>query len=374
MYPEDANNQNHLKDISMPALPPESEMQQAYRQSNPAYDGVFYLGVRTTGVFCRPSCGARKPLPRNVIYFATPREALFAGFRPCMRCRPMNAVGQPPGWVEILLDTIDRDPERRLTDGAIRDLGIDPARARRFFRKNHGITFQAYCRSRRLGRALEQIRRGERIDDVALGHGYDSHSGFRSAFTNAFGKPPGKARTTRSVSLAWIESPLGPLIAGATDDHLVLLEFTERRMLEAQFATLRRHFKLPVVPGENMVLRKLRRELSLYFSGKLRRFTIPLQSPGSKFQEDVWRELRKIPYGTTMSYETLARKISAPMASRAVGNANGLNRIAILVPCHRVVNKNGKLGGYGGGIWRKQALLELERGERVYAREEQQAQ
>jgi len=350
----------------MPILPSLTEMEHAYRRSDPSYDGVFFLGVRTTGVFCRPTCGARKPLPKNVVYFATPREALFAGYRPCKRCQPMAALGRPPAWVETLLAEVEKDPTRRMMDADIRLLGIDPTRARRFFRKNHGMTFQAYCRSRRLGKALEKIRNGERIDDVALGYGYDSHSGFREAFSRKFGAPPGKARSTKHITVAWIESPLGPLIAGATDTSLVLLEFTERRMLDAQFAALRRHFRQPIVPGENPILRQVKDQLAGYFAGTLKKFSVPLEFPGSKFQEHVWQALLRIPYGKTVSYEELARKINAPRAQRAVGHTNGLNRIGIIIPCHRVINKNGELGGYGGGLWRKQALLELERGERKY--------
>jgi len=350
----------------MPIVPPIREMERAYRHSDSSYDGIFFLGVRSTGVFCRPSCGARKPHPRNVEYFATPREALFAGYRPCKRCRPMTAVGSPPEWVERLLSEIERDPSRRLTDAEVRSLGIDPARARRFFRKNHGMTFQAYSRSRRLGKALEQIRRGVRIDDVALGYGFDSHSGFREAFVRKFGRPPGKARSTNHITVAWIESPLGPLIAGATETSLVLLEFTERRMLDAQFSVLRRHFKGPIVPGDNHILAQVRKELGLYFTGKLRQFSVPLDFPGSDFQKRVWQGLLRIPYGKTVSYEDLARRIHAPRAQRAVGHTNGLNRIGIIIPCHRVITKTGELGGYGGGVWRKQALLELERGERKY--------
>jgi AraC family transcriptional regulator of adaptative response/methylated-DNA-[protein]-cysteine methyltransferase len=167
--------------------------------------------------------------------------------------------------------------------------------------------------------------------------------------------------------VTWIESPLGPLVAGATGENLVLLEFTDRRMLEAQVSTLGRLFKLPIVPGENAVLRRLRDELREYFAGKLRKFTVPLAFPGSEFQQRVWKGLLSIPYGSTLSYEGLAKKLNAPGAQRAVGHSNGLNRIAIVIPCHRVVNKDGKLGGYGGGLWRKRALLDLERGERVYA-------
>lgn len=350
----------------MPSLPPITEMERAYRRSDTSYDGVFFLGVRTTGVFCLPSCGARKPLPKNVQYFATPKEALFAGYRPCRRCKPLTAIGRPPVWAENLLAEVDRDPTRRFTDATIRASGVDPARARRFFRKNYGMTFQAFCRSRRLGKALEQIRRGAKLDDVLLGFGFESHSGFRGAFARTFGTTPGKASGTESITVAWIESPLGPLVAGVTNDRLVLLEFSDRRMLEAQFRTLRRHFKRPVVPGENALLARLRGELSEYFAGKRKAFTVPVDVPGSEFQRRVWNELQRIPFGNTISYEELARRVRSPGAQRAVGTTNGLNRIGIVIPCHRVVNKNGELGGYGGGLWRKQALLELERGERRY--------
>ncbi len=349
----------------MQTLPSVPEMQRAYLTRNASYDGIFVLGVRSTGIFCRPSCGARKPKPSNVEFYRTSREALFAGYRPCKRCRPMMAVGSPPIWVERLFAEVERDPTRRISDGTIRQLGIDPARARRYFQKNFGMTFQTYCRGRRLGAALQEIRNGARLDEVALGHGFESHSGFRDAFTKAFGTPPGKARATESILFTWIESPLGALIAGATSDALVLLEFTDRRMLAAQIATLFRIFKRPILPGENAVLRQLKKELAEYFDRKRKRFTVPIDFPGSDFQRQVWQALLKIPYGTTVSYADLAKSIGKNNAQRAVGHSNGLNRLAIVVPCHRVVNKGGKLGGYGGGIWRKQALLELERGERL---------
>ncbi len=350
----------------MQSLPSTKEMERAYRRSDASYDGVFYLGVRTTGVFCRPSCGARKPFPGNVEFFPTPREALFAGYRPCKRCAPLEAIGRPPAWAGQLLSAIEADPTRRFSDASLRAMGTDPSRARRFFQKNYGMTFQAYCRSRRLGKAFQEIRAGARLDDVTLGHGYESHSGFRDAFRRTFGTPPGKATENGCISAAWMESPLGPLIAGANAEELVLLEFTDRRMLEAQIETLRRHFKTSIVPGDNRILNTLRSELKQYFNGRLKKFSTPLAFPGSEFQERVWKELLCIPYGSTVSYEELAARINSPRAQRAVGHTNGLNRIAILVPCHRVVNKNGELGGYGGGLWRKRALLDLEQGKRVY--------
>lgn len=210
-------------------------------------------------------------------------------------------------------------------------------------------------------KAIEQIRGGVGLDEVALGNGYDSHSGFREAFAQTFGKPPGKSRDADCVVTSWLESPLGPLVMGATDEGVCLLEFSDRRMIEAQFTTLRKRFECAVVPGTNDHLKQLSEELSAYFKGELTQFSMPLVFPGTPFQERVWSELLRIPYGETRSYEDMARAIGVPKAQRAVGHANGLNRIAIVIPCHRVVNKGGKLGGYGGGLWRKQYLLDLER-------------
>ncbi|MEW6208163.1 MAG: trifunctional transcriptional activator/DNA repair protein Ada/methylated-DNA--[protein]-cysteine S-methyltransferase [Acidobacteriota bacterium] len=344
-------------------LPSIAEMQRAFENRDASYDGVFFIGVRTTGIFCRPSCSAKKPRLENIEFFHSVRDALFAGYRPCKRCRPLEVNGQPPAWVEPLLARIDASPQERIKDGDLRRLGIDPARARRHFLRHYGMTFQAYCRARRMGVALDQIRQGAEIDDVVLGNGYESHSGFRDAFARTFGRPPGKSRDSDCILLSWIESPVGPLIAGASKDGVCLLEFTDRRMMEAQFTTLRKRFSSAIVPGENDHLLRLKEELTDYFAGKLKQFRLPLVYPGSPFQTRVWGELLRIPYGETISYEELARRISSPAAVRAVGHANGLNRIAILIPCHRVVNKDGKLGGYGGGLWRKQFLLDLERGQ-----------
>jgi AraC family transcriptional regulator of adaptative response/methylated-DNA-[protein]-cysteine methyltransferase len=347
----------------MKSMPDHAEMEKAFRSRDGSYDGLFYVGVRTTGVFCRPVCPARKPLPENVEFFPTPKEALFAGYRPCKRCEPLKAGGELPPWAAGLLDRIERDPSARIKEGDLRDAGIEPAKARRFFLNKFGMTFQAYCRARRLGRAFDEIRNGKRLDDVILGHGYESHSGFRDAFFNRFGKPPGKMRNEDFIRIAWIETPLGPMAAGASARKVCFLEFTDRRMLEAQFDALSRRLRLPIVPGENEVIEKLRSEIDRYFSGRLKRFAVPLEYPGTEFQMRVWKELLAIPHGETRSYKDVARAIDNPGAVRAVGHANGLNRIAILIPCHRVVNKSGELGGYGGGLWRKKRLLALERGE-----------
>ncbi len=343
----------------MSTTPPVAEMTRAYLKSDAAYNGLFFLGVRTTGIFCRPTCPARKPLPKNVEYFATVREALAAGYRPCKRCRPVEADEQP-AWAQELLAQVEREPATRITEGDLTKRGVDPATVRRYFHRQYGMTFQAYARARRLASALTHIRNGGKVDDAVFESGYDSHSGFRDAFARTFGDAPGNCRDRDCVRLAWIASPLGPLVAGATAAGICLLEFSDRRMLEAQFRAIRQRFKAPAVPGMNAHLERLQRELAEYFAGKLRDFGGPLVYPGTPFQERVWKELLRIPYGQTRSYEEIADAVGTPKAQRAVGRANGLNRIAIVIPCHRVVNKDGRLGGYGGGLRRKQFLLDLE--------------
>lgn len=348
------------------ASPPRpAEMERAFYAQDSSYDGVFVTGVRTTGIFCRPSCPARKPLRRNVEFFGSVRDALFAGYRPCRRCRPLAADGEPPPWVRALLEALDREPGQRLRAPELRGLGVSPERARRYFLRTYGMTFDAYCRARRLGRGLARLREGEDLGMAAFDAGYESESGFREAFGKHFGRPPGSARDSDCATAAWLRTPLGPMIAAATSRGVCLLEFTDRRMLETQLGILQRRVGLPLVPGDSALIRQLKSELAEYFAGRRRSFEVPLQADGSPFQERVWQQLRQIPYGETRSYEEVAKRVGSPGAVRAVGQANGMNRIAIVLPCHRVVNKSGKLGGYGGGLWRKQRLLALEQGQPI---------
>jgi AraC family transcriptional regulator of adaptative response/methylated-DNA-[protein]-cysteine methyltransferase len=344
----------------MNTMPPSAEMKRAYLEKDASYNGLFFLGVRTTGIFCRPTCPARKPLPKNVEYFPTAQAAVFAGYCPCKRCRPLESDDQPP-WAAELLAEVKREPSPRISDADLKARGIDPATVRRYFLRQFGMTFQAFTRARRLSAALGQIRENGPLDAAVFESGYESHSGFRDAFLRTFGDTPGNYREGECVLLSWLRSPLGPLVAGATADGICLLEFTDRRMLEAQFAAVRKLFAVPVVPGSNEHLKKLEAEIASYFAGTLRNFSVPLIYPGTDFQRRVWTQLLRIPYGETRSYEDLAIAVGDKKAVRAVGRANGLNRIAIVIPCHRVVNKSGALGGYGGGLRRKQFLLDLER-------------
>ena len=195
-------------------------------------------------------------------------------------------------------------------------------------------------------------------------NGFESASGFHEAFSRAFETPPNKAAAATPVVVTRILSPLGPMIAGATETGVCLLEFADRRMLETQLERVRKWFGSPTLPGTNGHIEHLMEELDKYFTGQLREFTVPLFLRGTEFQIAAWNQLLKIPYGSTISYEAQARAMGRPRAQRAVGKANGDNRIAIVIPCHRVVKQNGDLCGYGGGLWRKKFLLDLEQGQR----------
>lgn len=336
-------------------------MEHAFSRKDASYDGIFFTAVKTTGIFCRPSCPSR-PKPENLEFFATIKECLFAGYRACKRCDPLAVHGERPAWVTELMELVARSEAGRLHSADLSRLGLTPERVRRWFLQNLGMTFAEWCRGQRLSGAFDRLREGMRLDDVALDSGYESHSGFREAFGKVFGDAPGRVRGEGGrIVIRMVESPVGPVLAGAGEQGICLLEFTDRRMLEANLKTLGERFEQPLVPGQSPLLDRLQTELQDYFEGRLNRFTLPLQPGGTPFQSKVWEELTRIPFGGTISYDELARRVGRPTAQRAVANANGQNRIAILIPCHRVLGKDGSLTGYGGGLWRKRLLLELER-------------
>jgi AraC family transcriptional regulator of adaptative response/methylated-DNA-[protein]-cysteine methyltransferase len=342
-------------------LPAPEEMLAALMTRDASYDGIFFTAIRTTGIFCRPSCPARKPHPSHVSFFSSAGAAQAAGFRPCLRCRPLESAGTTPDWLAPLMREVDDDPARRWTDGALRGLRLNPDRVRRWFLHRHRMTFHAYTRARRLGLALGRIQGGDPVTTSALDHGFDSLSGFNDAFRRLFGTAPSRMGDTRTLAVRRLATPLGAMVAAGGDDGLTLLEFDDRRALETQIAGLRRRLDVVLVPGGHPVLDQAARELDEFFAGERRTFTLPLATPGTPFQQRVWQRLLAIPYGATASYSEVARAIGHPESVRAVARANGDNRLAIVIPCHRVIGADGKLTGYGGGLWRKQRLLDLER-------------
>jgi AraC family transcriptional regulator of adaptative response/methylated-DNA-[protein]-cysteine methyltransferase len=355
---------------SQTAFPTREEMERAFARKDAGYDGVFYVAVKTTGIFCRPSCPSRPNLD-NVEFFLSVKECFFAGYRPCKRCHPLEANGKPPDWAQELMSRVEAAPDTRLKAADLRALGVTPERARRWFQQHYGMSFAAWCRGNRLAGAFMRIRQGATLDDAIFDSGFQSHSGFREAFSRVFGEAPGRSRETGNrVVITMLETPLGPLLAGATDQGINFLEYTDRRMLEHNLKAMRRRFGCAIVPGQHPLLERLREELREYFQGDRQEFKLPLASRGTPFQDKVWQELRRIPYGQTISYDALARRVGQPTAQRAVARANGMNYVAILIPCHRVIGKDGSLTGYGGGLWRKRLLLELERTGRLPGRDE----
>jgi AraC family transcriptional regulator of adaptative response/methylated-DNA-[protein]-cysteine methyltransferase len=348
----------------MMTLPTTAEMYRALVERDGSFEGLFYACVRTTGIFCRPTCHARKPKPENVEFAATIQEALHRGYRPCQLCEPMAAGPAAPNWLAPLLDEIKKAPNLKLRDHDLRVRGLDPVQVRRTFKRSFGMTFQAYQRACRLGTAMKALHGGARTLDAGLDAGFESDSGFREAFARVFGEAPGRARDKALSIAAWIDTPLGPMLAIAGDEGLELLEFVDRRALEAELAELARKWKRSIVPGEHAILKKTATQLAEYFAGTRRTFDIPLKLQGSPFQVAAWKALGDIPYAETRSYADMARAIGSPGAVRAIGRANGQNRIAIVVPCHRVIQADGSLCGYGGGRWRKQWLLDHERASR----------
>jgi AraC family transcriptional regulator, regulatory protein of adaptative response / methylated-DNA-[protein]-cysteine methyltransferase len=341
-------------------LPDSETLYTALLQRDSTFEGIFVVGVKTTGVFCRPGCRARMPKRENVEFFPSAHEALQHGYRPCKICRPLEYQGAPPAWLRPLLDEINESPLVKLKDSHLRERGLDPSRVRYWFKKQHGMTFQGYLRMLRIGQAFGRLKHGERVASTAFESGYQSLSGFADSFRKTADFAPSRSQSKHLIPTTRILTPLGPMLAGATDDGICLLEFIDRRMLETQISRLGKLLNVKIVPGSHHHFDALNQQLDEYFFGKRKAFEVPLVLPGTPFQQKVWAGLRSIPYGSTRSYKEQAETIGSPQAMRAVARANGDNRIAILIPCHRVIGANGELVGYGGGLSRKQYLLKLE--------------
>jgi len=332
---------------------------QALLERASDYTGVFFVGVKTTGVFCISVCRARKPKRENVVFYRDIKSVLDAGYRPCKVCRPTENAHSAPSYIEQALQLVRSQPKIRVSDTDLRAQGLSPERVRRWFLQNHGITFQAFQRMQRVNVAIQELKIGRSATDVAFDSGYDSLSGFGYTYKRITGTAP--TELSDSIIIHRFTTPLGPMFVCATVRGICLLEFTDRRMLETEFRDLQRLLKARIMFGENRHTRQAEQELNEYFLGTRQQFDLLLDIPGSDFQRDVWQGLRTIPYGQTTHYQAFSILIQRPAAIRAVANANGANRVAIVIPCHRVIGKDGSMTGYGGGIARKEWLIEHER-------------
>ncbi|RUR13179.1 bifunctional transcriptional activator/DNA repair enzyme AdaA [Legionella sp. km772] len=303
-------------------LKKQQEYYQALLARDSSYDGLFYVGVKTTRIFCHVICPARKPKFENCEFFSTAKEALLASYRPCLRCKPLLAPNQQSPVIERLIAAVESHPEKRWKDRDFKELGIDESTARRQFKKRFGMTFVEYARARRMGLAMNYIKNGHSIIDAQLQVGYGSSSGFRDAFSRALGDAPVRA-DGRALLAAWIDTPLGPMIAIVDHSYLYLLEFIDRRGLENEIERLRVRLRMGVIPGRTIITEQIEQEVNSYFSGVSFQFSTPCYLLGSTFQKAVWEALRTIPTGQTCSYLALARAIGNEKAFRAVANANG---------------------------------------------------
>ena len=342
-------------------LPDRDALYRALVDRDPAYEGRAWVGVTSTGIFCRLTCAARKPRRENSVFFGSVAECLEAGYRPCKRCRPLDGPGTPEPAVQILLDALDREPERRWREDDVIAMGLEPSTVRRAFKRRFGITFLEMARLRRLRAGATTLAGGSAVIDAQQAAGFESASGFREALARVLGLSPAQIARSGRLAADWIDTPIGAMLAVADEHALHLLEFFERKGLPGELKRLQARYGAVTI-GRHAPTEQIATELTGYFAGKRRDFETPVAQLGSDFTRSVWRALREIPYGETRSYGDIARLVGRPTATRAVARANGANQIAIVVPCHRVIGADGSLTGYGGGRWRKQWLIDHEAG------------
>ncbi|MBY8977533.1 bifunctional transcriptional activator/DNA repair protein Ada [Rhodobacteraceae bacterium NNCM2] len=343
------------------ALPDHDTLYDALIARDPAFDGRAYVCVSSTGVFCRLTCPARKPKSENCTFFGTTGECLEAGYRACKRCHPLAPMAMADPAIATLLAALDERPDYRWCEGDIERMGFDPSTVRRSFKRQFGMTFLELARRRRLRDGFETISRGGAVIEGQLDAGFESASAFRAAFAKLIGKAPGNLSRRPLLWADWIATPLGDMLSISSRSQLHLLEFLDRKALRSEIAKLDALAKGEIGIGRTGISDQVRRELAAFFDGSSDRFETPLALHGSDFTKRVWDALLDIPAGETRSYSDIAERIGRPSAVRAVARANGANQIALLIPCHRVIGADGSLTGYGGGLWRKQKLLEIER-------------
>ena len=342
-------------------LPDAPALYDALLKRDPSYDGRAYVGVSSTGVFCRLTCPARKPKPENCTFYTSVGDCIEAGFRACKRCHPMAPAAEAEPSIKTLLAALAERKGYRWSEPDIVQMGLDPSTVRRAFNRHFGMTFLEMARLERLRNAHVALAGGGSVIEAQMDAGFGSPSAFRDAFARLMGQSPGSFAADALLKADYIDTPLGAMIALCDKTHLHLLEFADRKALPNELRWLHQVFKGRIGIGRHGPMELLETELGAYFSGHSAQFSVPLAFHGSDFTKTVWHALVEIPAGQTRSYSMIAKQIERPSSVRAVARANGANQIALLVPCHRVLGADGSLTGYGGGLWRKQKLIEIER-------------
>ena len=327
----------------------------AFERRDRSWDGRVIGAAKTTAIYCKPSCPARRPKRENVEFFPSADAARAAGYRACLRCRP-DEVGRDREAVAKAARLIEQAEEPPLLAGLAAAVGYATHHFQRLFTRDMGVSPAAYARALRARRAEAHLREDKTVTDAIYDAGYAAPSRFYADAKDRLGMTPsawrdgGRGETIRFVVA---DSPLGPLLIAATPNGICRLTFGEDE------AALHRKFpNADVLPDDGTIAPWVEAALAQITTPSDHQ--LPLDVRGTAFQEKVWAELRKIPLGETRSYAEIAAAVGQPGAVRAVGTANGSNPVSVLVPCHRVIRSDGSLGGYGGGLPNKVKLLAAE--------------
>jgi len=328
----------------------------AFMRRDRAWDGRVIGAVTSTGIYCKPSCPARRPKREHVIFYASPEEARAAGFRSCMRCKP-DEVGRDREAVAQAVKMIEQAEEAPSLDAVATAVGYAPHHFQRIFKRDLGVSPAQYARGLRKKRAEAALKQTGRVTDAIYEAGYSNPSGFYTDAKERLGMTPSAWRDGgRGETIRWthFDSPLGQMLIAATPKGICRLTFDD------DVETLHRLFPKAELVEDSGGLKDLVEGALAAIEQPLAARELPIDVAGTALQEAVWRELRRIPPGETRSYAEIAAAIGQPKAVRAVGSANGDNHVAVLIPCHRVIRSDGSLGGYAGGLDRKRHLLAAE--------------
>ncbi len=335
---------------------------RAVLERDAAYDGAFVIGVRTTGIYCRPSCPARKPKRENVVFLSAPEEAEAQGFRACKRCHPQRAVPPEVAAVRRVCAHIDAHLDEPLTLARLGEVvGWSAHHLQRVFKGVLGVSPKEYADARRLERLKDGLRDGGDVTRAIYAAGYGSSSRVYGRAAGKLGMTPGqygKCGAGMAIVYAVVDCPLGRLLVAATPKGVCKVSLGDED--EALEADLRAHYHAAELTRRDDALGRWVGAILAYLRGDRRELDLPIDVRATAFQWRVWSALQKIPYGATRSYAEVARALGRPGAARAVAGACARNPVALVTPCHRVVRGNGALGGYRWGLERKRALLERE--------------
>lgn len=342
-----------------------SALWQAVLARDARRDGTFFFAVKSTGIYCRPSCAARRPRRENVLFFRRPEEAEHAGFRPCQRCRPRTAVDHhsQSGMARAVCRYIESHLDEPVTLSKLaRAFRKSPFHLQRTFKAALGITPREYADSRRMERFKSELKAGRTVTHALYDAGYSSSSRLYERAGAELGMTPDAYRRGAigmDIHYTVAESPIGRMLVGATRRGVCLVRFGDS---DAELEQgLRREYPYAVKKRDDESLCAWRDALLEHLQGHTPDARLPLDIRATAFQKRVWNYLRQIPRGRTRSYSEVARAIGRPRAVRAVARACATNPVSIAIPCHRVIGSDGSLTGYAWGIEKKRKLLEIEK-------------